>query len=436
MRVLSSAVKDHAGKTVHIEGWLHKKRLLGGLTFINVRDRRGLVQVVIQDKDEVEKLRGLQIGTVLSVDGLVKDEPRAPGGAELHDAKLTVMVPVEAEPPIEIDKPLSHRPDNLDTLFEYRPIGLRNMQETAIFKIQAAITKALRDYFYQEDFTEIHTPKLLAAATEGGAEVFKIDYFGKEATLAQSPQFYKQIMVGIFERAFEIAPVYRAEPSATTRHMTEYTSIDGEMGFIDIAGLEQLLSGLMNYVSDYIWEHHEAELKLLRATKPELAKQIPSITMAEIHERYSKATGQNTVGEKDLRPDEERWICEYAHKELGSEAVFVSDWPAADMKFYHKAQEGKPELADRIDLLFRGVEIATGSMRENNYGEVLKQLKDKAGGDPEDPGFKPLLMAMQSGMPPHGGFGMGLERLTEKFLGLANVKEATLFPRDINRLAP
>lgn len=436
MRVLSSEVKDHIGQTVHIQGWLHKKRLLGGLTFINVRDRRGLVQVVIKDKAEVEKLRGLQIGTVLAVDGQVTEEPRAPGGAELHDAKLTIMVPVEAEPPIEIDKPLSHKPDNLDTLFEYRPIGLRNLQETAIFKIQAAVTKALRDYFYQEDFTEIHTPKLLAAATEGGAEVFKMDYFGKEATLAQSPQFYKQIMVGIFERAFEIAPVYRAEPSATTRHMTEYTSIDGEMGFIDIAGLEKFLSDLLNYVSDYIWKNNEAELKLLRATKPDLPKQIPTISMAEIHERYSKANGQNTVGEKDLRPDEERWICEYAHKELGSEAVFVSDWPAADMKFYHKAQAGKPELADRIDLLFRGVEIATGSMRENDYAAVLKQLKQKAGGNPDDPGFKPLLMAMQAGMPPHGGFGMGLERLVEKFLGLSNVKEATLFPRDINRLTP
>src|SRR5665213_505995 len=410
MRILSSDVKSHVGQNIHIEGWLHKKRLLGGLTIINVRDRRGLVQVV--------------------------DEPRAPGGAELHDAKLTVLVPVEAEPPIEIDKPLSHKPDNLDTLFEYRAIGLRNLEETAIFKIQSAITRAIRDYFYSQEFTEIRTPKLLAAATEGGAEVFKIDYFGQESTLAQSPQFYKQIMVGVFERVFEIAPVYRAEPSATTRHMTEYISVDGEMGFITIDGLEELLSDLMNYVSDYIWKHHEAELKSLRATKPVLPMQIPLITMAEIHERYSKANGQNTVGEKDLRPDEERWICEYAAKELGSEAVFVSDWPAADMKFYHKAQEGKPELADRVDLLFRGVEIATGSMRENDYAVVLQQLKDKTDGDPEDPGFKPLLTAMQSGMPVHGGFGMGLERLTEKFLGLNNIKEATLFPRDINRLAP
>src|SRR4051812_16051648 len=161
MRILSSDVKAQAGKTVRVEGWLHKKRLLGGLTFINVRDRRGLVQVVIQDKEEVEKLRGLQIGTVLAIDGKVVEEPRAPGGAELHDAKLEVLVPVETEPPVEIDKPLSHKPDNLDTLFEYRPIGLRNLQETAIFRIQSSITRAIRDYFYEQGFTEIRTPKLL-----------------------------------------------------------------------------------------------------------------------------------------------------------------------------------------------------------------------------------------------------------------------------------
>lgn len=436
MRVLSKDVASHIGKEIIIQGWLHKKRLLGGLNFINVRDRSGLTQVVIEDAKEIEKLRGMQIGTVLSVKGKVVKEERAPGGAELHNAVVTVEVPVTDEPPIEIDKPLNHQPDNLDTLFEYRPIGLRNLQETATFKIQAAITRAIREYFYEQEFTEMHSPKLLAAATEGGAEVFKIDYFGKEATLAQSPQFYKQIMVGPFERVFEIAPVYRAEPSATTRHMTEYTSIDAEMGFITIEDLKQLLSGLLNFVTDYIWENNSTHLKALNATKPVLPKEIPSMSMAEIHEKYSKTTGENSVGEKDMRPDEERWICDYAKKNLKSEAIFVTDWPASEMKFYHKAQASNPKLADRLDLLFRGVEIATGSMRENVYAVVKKQLIEQASGDPNDPGFKPLLMAMQAGMPPHGGFGMGLERLTEKYLGLNNVKEATLFPRDINRLAP
>jgi nondiscriminating aspartyl-tRNA synthetase len=435
-RTVSSDVATHIGEQVKIEGWIHKKRLLGGLTFINVRDRRGLVQVVIENKEEVEKLRGLQIGTVVRITGTAVEEPRAPGGAELHDPQVEVLVPVTTEPPVEIDKPLSHRPENLDTLFEYRPIGLRNLQETAIFQVQSTIARALRDHFYQHGFTEIRTPKLLAAATEGGAEVFKLDYFSREATLAQSPQFYKQMMVGVFERVFEIAPVYRAEPSATTRHMTEYISVDGEMGFITIEDLKAFLSSMLNYVTDEIWKAHEADLKKWNATKPQLPELIPSVPMAEIHERYSKATKENTVGEKDLRPDEERWICDYAKKNLGSEAVFVTDWPASEMKFYHKAQADNPELADRVDLLFRGVEIVTGSMRENVYDVVVGQLQAKAGGDPNDPGFKPLLSAMQAGMPPHGGFGMGLERLTQKIIGLQNVKEASLFPRDINRLAP
>ena len=436
MRVLAKDVAAHSGKNVQIQGWLHKKRLLGGLTFIVVRDRTGLTQVVVQDKDEVEKLRGMQIGTVLTVEGKANSEPRAPGGAELHDPNITIIVPVTDEPLIEIDKPLSHRPDNLDTLFEYRPIGLRNMQETAIFKVRSAISRALREFFYENDFTEVQTPKLLAAATEGGAEVFKLDYFGKEATLAQSPQFYKQMLVGVFERVFEIAPVYRAELSATTRHMSEYTSVDAELGFITLHDLQKILSDLMNYVVEYVWKHCEGQLKILNASKPVLPKDIPVLSIEKIHELYSKTTGENTVGERDLRPDEERWICEYAKKNLSSEAVFVSEWPASDMKFYHKANDKNAEIADRIDLLFRGVEIVTGSMREHVYEQVVSQLKDKAGGDPDHPGFKYFLMAMKAGMPPHGGFGLGLDRLTEKLLGLNNVKEATLFPRDINRLNP
>lgn len=435
-RVLSSDIESHVGKSAIVSGWLHKKRLLGGLTFINIRDRSGVIQVLIEDKKEVEKLRGLQIGTVLTVEGEVIKEDRAPGGVEMHDPKITVLVPVEHEPPIEIDKPLNHDPQNLDTLLENRVIGLRNIRERAIFEVQATICRAMRSYFDSNGFTEMHTPKLLAKPTEGGAEVFTLDYFGKTASLAQSPQFYKQIMVGVFERTFEIGPVYRAEPSATTRHMTEYTSVDGEMGFITLEDLKTTLSELLNFIVSQVWEKHEVQLKSWNESKPILTAQIPTISMVEIHELYTKATGTKTVGEKDLRPDEEKFICEYAKKELKSEAVFVSDWPASAMKFYHKRNEQNPEIADRVDLLFRGVEITTGSMRENRYDQVLKQLEELAGGDPNDPGFKPLLDAMKYGMPTQGGFGLGLERLTQKLLGLNNIKEATLFPRDINRLAP
>lgn len=436
MRILHKNIAGHLGKTVTVQGWLHKKRLLGGLNFITLRDRSGLVQILAENKDELEKLRGLQVGTVMTVSGSVVKDERAPGGAEVHDPSFTIISPVTDEPPIEIDKPLNHKSENLDTLFENRPIGLRNLQEAAVFKIQAQVSKSLRTYFDEHEFTEIRSPKLLAEPTEGGAEVFAMDYFGKTATLAQSPQFYKQMMVGVFERVYEIAPVYRAEPSATSRHMTEYISVDAEMGFIEIEDLEVFLSGLVNRVVDDAWAAYEPELKRWNASKPKLVERFPTIPMEEIHELYSKATGEGSRGEKDMRPDEERWICEYAKKKFGCEAVFVSKWPAAEMKFYHKRNEQEPVFADRLDLLFRGVEVATISMRENNYEVVVKQLQDLADGDPNDPGFKPLLSAMRYGMPPHGGFGLGLERLTQKIIGLGNIKEASLFPRDINRLAP
>jgi len=437
MRTLTNELSQHIGKPVTISGWLHKKRLLGGLTFIVLRDRSGIVQILVKDKAEVEKLREHQLGSVLTIEGTPAEDERAPGGLEIHDATLTVEVAVKDQPPIEIDKPLEHKSENLDTLLDYRPIGLRNLREQAVFRLQAEIVEALRHHFRQNQFTEIRTPKLLAAATEGGAEVFKMDYFGKqEATLAQSPQFYKQMMVGVFERVYEIAPVYRAEPSATTRHMTEYISVDGEMGFINLQDLQDFLSGMLNTVVNTVWETCEPDLKLWNASKPVLTEKLPTISMDDIHEKYTKATSTSTIGEKDLRPDEERWICEYAKKELGSEAVFVGGWPRQGAKFYHKFEDDNQERAERVDLLFRGVEIVTASMREHRYDKLISQLEGMAGGNPEAEGFKAFLMAMHYGMPPHGGFGMGLERLTQKMLGLQNVKEASLFPRDINRLAP
>jgi len=435
MRILSNGVNSHIDKVITIKGWLHKKRLLGGLTFINVRDRAGLIQVLVEDKKEVEKLRGLQIGTVLSVTGKVFKDERASGGAEIHNAKIEILVPVEDASPVEIDKPLDHKPENLDTLFEYRPIGLRNLKEAAVFKIQANILKSIREYLDSQDFTEFNSPKLLAEATEGGAEVFKTDYFGKEATLAQSAQFYKQMMVGVFERAYEINPTYRAELSATTRHMAEFITIDVEAGFIEYSDLQAIASGVLHAAVEGVWKRCPDELKLWNAVKPELPTDIPSITLTQVHEKYSKATGENSIGEKDMRPNEEKWITEWSKKNLNSEAVFVIEWPASDAKFYHRRKENDPKIVDRFDLIFRGVEIATITMREHRYDKLVAQLKS-IGADPEHPGFKYYLMAFKYGLPPHGGFGMGLERLTEKIIGLDNVKEATLFPRDINRLAP
>jgi nondiscriminating aspartyl-tRNA synthetase len=439
-RTLSKEIAEHVGKQITIKGWLHKKRMLGGLTFVNVRDRAGLVQVLIQDKEEVEKLRGLQIGTVLEVTGDVIEEPRAPGGAELHEPKLTVLVPVTDEPPIEIDKPISHKSEHLDTLFDNRAISLRNLHEQGIFKAKDEVCRSVRSYFAANNFTEIHTPKLLAEATEGGAEVFQLDYFGKTATLAQSAQFYKQMMVGVFERVFEMGSTYRAEPSATTRHLTEFITVDCELGFVTFEELQNLLGDLLIHVVNDTWANCEQYFKPFNAVKAQLpakAEDIPRVTIDEIHEMYAKANKDDFTGEDDLRPDEERWICEWAKKQKGSDAVFVTGWSAKSktFKFYHKADEQNPDIALRADLLFRGVEITTLSMRQHEYPKLVEQLKSM-GGNPDNPGYASYMSAFKYGMPPHGGFGLGLERLVEKLFKLNNIKEATLFPRDINRLAP
>jgi nondiscriminating aspartyl-tRNA synthetase len=415
---------------------VHKKRLLGGLNFIALRDRSGLVQIVVEDKAEVEKLRGLQIGTVLSITGSVFEEPRAPGGAELRDPKIEVLVPVTEEPPIEIDKLISHKSEHLDTLFEHRVLSVRNLQEQKIFKIRADLTRYIREFLHKNEFTEIDTPKLLAEATEGGAEVFKLDYFGKTATLAQSPQFYKQIMVGAFERVFEIGHSYRAEPSATTRHLTELTMLDIEMGFVQ--DHDEVLDMVANMTADAlkrVYNEHAEDLKSLQAPELKLPEdgKVPRFTIAEIHDMYTKATKTDTTNEKDLIPDEERWIAEYARKQLGTDLVYATNFPKEAGKFYHKfLDDGTVAWGD---LLFRGLEIATVPLRENNYDKMVEQMKT-AGLDVTHDGFKYYLQAFKYGLPQHGGCGFGIDRLVQKTVGLANVKEATLFPRDINRLTP
>lgn len=435
-RVLSRDVGEHIGQEVLIQGWLHKKRMLGGLNFINLRDRGGLVQIAVENKAEVEKLRGLQIGTVLEVTGQVFEEQRAPGGAELRDPKITVLISVTEESPIEVDKPLSHKSDNLDTLLDYRHIGLRNLQEQKVFKIRAGLLKYIREFLTKQEFVEIQTPKLLAGATEGGAEVFTVDYFGKEAVLAQSPQLYKQMLVGAFERVFEIGPAYRAEPSATTRHVSEVTMLDIEMGFItDHQDVLDMVQNMTYSALTRAYEDFAAELKSWNAPELVLKEKFPVYTVAEVHEMYGKANNVDVRAEKDMLPDEERWICDYAKKNEGCEAVFVTKFPVEAMKFYHKINPEDPKTVLWADLLFRGLEIATCPMRENNYEKLVEQMK-AAGLDPEHPGYKYYLQAFKFGLPAHGGCGYGVDRLVEKTIGLGNVKEAILFPRDINRLTP
>jgi nondiscriminating aspartyl-tRNA synthetase len=436
MRVLSNELNQHIGKEVTVSGWLHKKREMGNLTFLVLRDRRGLIQIVDDTSVESSKLKGLQNGTIVSITGMVKEEPRASNGAEIHEPKVTINVPITDVPPIEVDKNISHNPDNYDTLFGYRYLTLRNLKERAIFRVQDGVSRGAREFFHKNDFVEFRSPKILAGATEGGSEVFTLDYFGKTASLAQSAQFYKQMMVGVFERVFEIGATYRAEPSFTTRHMTEFTTIDMELGFVDgIQDVWDMTNNLLNYISTYIWTNYEADLTLLGATKPLLTDKYPQITVDALHDLYFEKTKKDLRGEKDPSPEEERWICEYSNKNWGSDAVFVTEFPASEKAFYHQVNSEKPSVTLRADLLFRGVEIATVPLREHRYDVLLEQIKAK-GLDPEAEGFKYYVSAFKYGMPMHGGFGMGFERLVQKFIGLASVKEATLFPRDVNRLAP
>jgi len=436
-RTLARELATKINEVVTIQGWLHKKRLLGGLNFITIRDRSGLTQTLIEDKDELEKLRGMQIGTVLALTGTVVADDRAPGGAELHEVTVEVMVPVVDESPIEIDKPISHKSEHLEGLFENRVLNIRNIQEQKIFKIRANILRYMREYMHNNEFTEIETPKLLAEPTEGGAEVFKLDYFGKVATLAQSPQFYKQIMVGAFERVYEIGHSYRAEPSATTRHLTELTMFDLEMGFVeDHDEVMDMVGNMVQAVLRRLYIQEAGDLKSLNAPELKLHEDniIPRFTIAQIHEMYTKATKTNVADEKDLIPDEERWISDYARKQLGTDLVYAVRFPIEAAKFYHKldVEDGTVLWGD---LLYRGLEIATVTLRENNYDKMIDQMK-KAGLDIEHEGFKYYLQAFKYGLPQHGGCGLGVDRLVQKTIGLANVKEACLFPRDINRLTP
>jgi len=435
-RTLSGELGGLVGETASVSGWLHKQRAFGALSFLLLRDRQGLIQIVVSEEAELQKLKGLQPGSVLSITGRIMADARAPQGVELHEPSIKVDVPISIVSPIELDKPIDHRAENLETLFEYRVLGIRNPCEQGIWRIQASVGDALRGFLKRHDFTEFHSPKLLAEATEGGAEVFRVDYFGRKAVLAQSAQFYKQILVGSLERVFEFGATYRAEPSVTSRHMTEFVTVDAEMGFIgDFQEVLELIGQMIRATVAEVWSVRGRELKMLQATPPVLADPFPQVALQKLHELCFQETGKDFRGEKDPAPFEERWICEYAAKHWSSEAVFITGFPATSMKFYHYQRDVDSTVAERADLIFRGVEIITGSQREHRYERLVEQLRS-IGGNPEHPGYKYYLQAFRHGMPPHAGFGLGLERLTQKLIGFHNVKEATLFPRDMSRLVP
>jgi len=411
---------------------MHSWRDMGQFGFLVLRDGAGTFQAVLDNADEIAKLRGLQFESVLDVEGLITAEPRAAVGAEMHDCRIEVLSPVLEPLPFEINKK-EFKP-GLDTFLDYAPIGLRNLQKRALFRISAELMTGYREYLNEQGFVEIQTPKIVGSATESGANVFVLDYFGRPAYLAQSPQFYKQIMVGVFERVFEIGPVFRAEKHNTARHTNEYVSMDLEMGFIhDHRAVMAMLTGVLRHMFTRVTEGCAKEVALLKLKVPAIGESIPSIRMPDAQQIILERYKEDCRGEPDLAPQHEAWLCEYAAKELGSEFLFVTHYPTAKRPFYALPDEQEPTLTKSFDLLFRGCEVVTGGQRIHRYEQLLENAA-KWGIKAEQ--ISGYLQAFKYGMPPHGGFGMGLERLLMQLTGQTNLREVTLFPRDQDRLAP
>ena len=431
-RVLAAELPAHAGAAVAVEGWLHRKRTLKSVAFLILRDRSGLVQAVFTESGQLAELAGLGEETVLRVTGTATANEQAPGGVEITEPAVAVLSSAAAAPPFDLYRPTV--PATLPTILDHAPVALRHPRLRAPHLLAAASTAGFRAALDGIGFTEIHTPKIVGSATESGANVFGIDYFGTRAYLAQSPQFFKQMMVGVFERVYETAPVFRAEPHDTARHLAQYTSLDAELGFIAdhrdvMAVLRTALAGMVESVRERAGEACE----LLEAKLPEVPERIPEIHFADAQELLAERTEQDPRGEPDLAPSHERWLSQWALAEYGSEFLFVSGYPMRKRPFYTHPEPGRPEYSNSFDLLFRGLELVTGGQRLHRYEDYAAALAARGEGTEAYEGY---LQAFRHGMPPHGGFALGLERWVSRLIGAENVRLATLFPRDINRLSP
>jgi len=433
-RIATTALAERAGERVRIAGWLQAVRRLGGVSFLVVRDGWGTAQVVADDARALAPLaeRDAGLESVIAVDGLVVASEQAPAGYELREPVMEIITPVTEAPPLALGK--RELKATVATQLDRAVIANRHPTRRAIFRLEAAVLAAYRAALATRGFTEIQTPKVVASATESGANVFQLDYFGRPAYLAQSPQFYKQVMVGVFERVFEAGPVFRAEPHDTTRHLNEYVSLDAEMGFIEdhhtvMAVLREVLAQIFATLAN----EREADLRLLGASLPDVPERIPEIHFAEAQELIWRAWGDDVRGEPDLAPQDERRLGEWARAEHGSDFLFVTGYPMRKRPFYTHPDPARPDYSNSFDLLFRGTELVTGGQRLHRYADYLAALERAS--LPLEP-FAWYLEAFRYGMPPHGGFAIGLERLIMQLVGLQNVKLAALFPRDLNRLAP
>lgn len=435
MRIYTNQFKENLGKNVEVRWQLHTLRLVGSwLAFLILRDRNGIAQIVIENPEEIEKLQGCLMWTVIYATGDIEDAPKSKLGAEMKNPVLKIVRKVEHPSPIDISKDaISAEPE---TIHDNKVIALRHPKYNQVFKVAALAEKNMRAFFDSNNFVQINSPKLIGYPTEWGAEIFELNYFDKKAYLAQSPQFYKQIMVPIFERVYEIGRAYRAEKSNTSRHMSEILMLDVEMGYID--SFEDVLQMAEKFIL-YTIAKTEIEakeyLENLGAQPSILPIKIPRYTVAQIHELYGKANDVDVSKELDLLPAEEIFICEYAKQHDKSDLVFATWFPREDAKFYHYQSDEDPKVADRADLLYRGVELATITRREVWYDNLIEQMKER-NVNPENPGLKHYLDAFKYGMPDSGGRGFGMARFIQKLIWLQNVKDAELFPRDVQRVTP
>lgn len=433
-RILARELIQHVDKEVLIKGWLNNFRPLGKINFLILRDRSGLIQVVIENKEEFKKLSDLQPGSILSIRGKVIASSQAELGVEIVNPSIVVEVPIHEVPPLEYNKPTI--PSDLEHILDHRPIALRNRVLQSVFKIQAEIVHAYRLFMHdQMGGVEYFAPNIIGASSEGGSEFFNVDYFGYTATLAQSSQLYKQIMVGVNERVFALMPFFRAEPSHTPRHLSEGKQFEFEMGFFDHwHEVLDVQENCIKFIMMYLEKNCEFELKTLGNPLIKAPSEVPfpRVTFKEALEIFYERTGIDEREEPDLSPHAERELCAWSLEKFGTELVFVTDWKTVKRPFYSFPKEDNGELTNTFDLICAGTEITSGGQRRHTYDSMVAGILLK-GMDPKN--FADYLSIFKQGMPVHGGFGMGLERLTMTLLRLRNIRETSLFPSDPKRIA-
>ena len=438
-RILAVETQDKKDQKVLLKGWVKTRRDHGKLIFIDLRDRSGIIQLVVTPKisEEVyKKATEITTESVIEIEGTVKERPANTINEDIETGKVEVSVEnleiLALANTLPFDMGAESLNLELPTLLDHRSLSLRHVKVSSIFKIQETIARSFRKTLRDKGFTEIFVPTLVPSATEGGAEVFPVEYYSHKAYLAQSPQMYKQIMTSIFERVFTMAHAYRAEPSVTTRHLSEYVSLDAEMGFINSwEDLMDMAEKVVTSIIESIKEENDPEIKLLGIKLPDIKKEMPRIKMREAQEIILKRTKRDHRNEPDLDPSDEKEICKWAEEETGAPFVFITHYPVKKRPFYTMPDKDDPEFTLSFDMLGISEEWVTGGQRINDHKMLLSNIK-KWGNKPEN--FEIYLQAFSYGMPPEGGFAMGLERITKDILGLSNIREASLFPRDMERI--